>query len=109
MYLYNCFIIVEQISQKPYFAYLRVRNLAKTNVLLKASDNIPTKGFRIVPNVEALITKTTGKPNELTFQAFDQKTNKVLAVNGKQTFVVKPTETKGQPILLDVKPEGRLI
>ena len=69
--------------------------MAKTNIVIKASDNIRARGFNIKSNVIAEITKKTANPKEILFQAFDASSNKALCVNGKQSFGVKPTETKG--------------
>ena len=99
-------LILEPVPLKLYLANLRVTNLARMNIVLKASDNIPVNGFNIKSNVIAEITKKTGNPQDLIFQAFDVKTNKILAVNGKQSFTVKPTEVKGPPVSLIIKAQG---
>ena len=77
--------------------------------MLKASDNIPAKGFNIKSNVIAEITKKTANPKEILFQAYDASSNKALWVNGKQSFSVKPTETKGLPLSLIIKATGMYV
>ena len=81
-------------------------NLAKTNILLKASDKVPSKGFNIKSNVIAEITKKTTNSKEVLFQAFDASSKKALWVNGRQSFSVKPTETKSLPVSLIIKATG---
>lgn len=83
--------------------------MAKTNIVLKASDKIPAKGFNIKSNVIAEITKKTTNPKEIFFQAFDASSSKALWVNGKQAFSVKPTETKGLPLSLIIKATGMYV
>ena len=102
-------IFLESIPQKLYFTNLRVTNLAKTNILLKASDNVPSKGFNIKSNVIAEITKKTTNPKQVLFQAFDASSKRALWVNGRQSFSVKPTEMKGLPVSLIIKATGMYV
>lgn len=105
-YFFKKLPFLEPVSNKVYFTSLRVTNLARMNILLKSSDNVPSKGFYIPLNVIAEITKKTSSPQDLTFQAFDPKTSKVLFINSRQSFTVKPTEVKGPPVSMIIKAYG---
>ena len=91
---------------QQYFISIRFKNRAGQDVIIKCSDNEPSKGWKVKKNFMMDITKGTMSAQAVTLvatSADDKKTP--LTLNGKLEFSLKPQTTK-KKVELDVGTQG---
>lgn len=81
-------------------------NKAGQDVLVRTSDNNPSKGWKVKKNFMMDITKGTTSAQPVTLAASSVDGKQALTLNGKMEVALKPQVTKGKKEVLVLGTSG---
>ena len=103
--IYLCYLC-RLLGGQQYYVTLRFMNKAGQDVLVRTSDNNPSKGWKVKKNFMMDITKGTTSAQPVTLAASSVDGKQALTLNGKMEVALKPQVTKGKKEVLVLGTSG---
>ena len=101
------------LTTGTYYVSLRIVNRSGKDIVVMPSDNNPPLGWKVKKGYIVKLTKSSTANAPIALTAKDPSTQELVKINGKDSVVLKPSETKQAPetyeILLPGMKPGMLL